>query len=505
MTVNRHGNAGLDHLVEQAERARPIPAIEEVGRVRRLESGVVLIEGLTEAFVDELVEFQNGTFAQVFDLDRTLARCVLLGPEQGIGAGSIAVRTGHALAIPVGPEVLGRVLDALGDPRDDAGPLHVDEERMIEQSAPGPLDRQPVSTPLFTGMKAIDATVPIGRGQRQLILGDRETGKTSLALDAIINQRESGVICVYVSIGAKRSSLAQVIDELRQVDALAYTTIVTADAEEPASLRYLAPYAGCAIAEWFAAAGRDALIVYDDLTRHAESYRELSLLLRRPPSREAYPGDIFSIHARLLERSFQLSDALGGGSVTALPIAETQRGNIASFIPTNLISMTDGQIYLSAELFTGGQLPAIDIGLSVSRVGRDAQLATMQDAGANLRLELAQYDDVKGFARFGAILDEDTKRQIGRGERLLQVLSQRERSPAPPALQVVLLWALRQGWLDGMATTEIPDFEKRLKDLLPRYVHLEQEVAAAPGITSELSLALLKWVTDAGGGPGGQS
>jgi F-type H+-transporting ATPase subunit alpha len=423
--------------------------------------------------------------------------CVLYGTANAVEANSPVSRTGRVPSVPVGDGVLGRVLDARGRPRDDLGPMAITEERAVEQAAPGPFQRQPISQPLFTGVKAVDAAIPIGLGQRELILGDRGTGKTSIALDAIINQRDTGVVCVYASIGRKRSSVVEVLGELRRHAALEYTVVILADAEEPPALQHLAAYAGCAVAEWFAYQGRHALIVYDDLTRHAEAYRGLSLLLRRPPGREAYPGDIFSVHARLMERAFKLSDALGGGSVTALPILETQRGDISSFISTNLISMTDGQLYLDAELFAQGQLPAIDIGKSVSRVGRDAQPASMRDAAADLRLELAQYGEVKGFARFGAILDEATKRQIARGERLMAVLGQTERHVMPLAVQVAELWALKNGLLDRLAPTAIAPLEARLLAVVSEFGDLVSQFRTAKALDADLVRALGRWMNRA--------
>jgi F-type H+-transporting ATPase subunit alpha len=403
--------------------------------------------------------------------------------------------------MPVGDALLGRVVGALGHPRDGLGPLAATEDRLVEQEAPGPLDRQPVRQPLFTGIVAIDAAIPVGLGQRELILGDRETGKTSIALDAIINQRDSGVVCIYVSIGRKRASVVEVVDDLRRHQALAHTAVVAADASEPASRRFLAPYAGCTLAEWFASRGRHALIVYDDLTRHAEAYRDVSLTLRRPPGREAYPGDIFSVHARLMERAFRLSDERGGGSVTALPIIETQRGDIAGFIATNLISMTDGQLYLDAGLFAEGQLPAIDIGRSVSRVGRGAQPPIMRDVAGNLRLDVAQYEEVKAFARFGAILDEATKRQIARGQRVVSVLMQEERHVASLLVQVAELWALRSGHLDDVEPRALAGFDRRLRALAPGFAHLLPAVQQATKVDGELGRELERWVQQAKTGP----
>jgi F-type H+-transporting ATPase subunit alpha len=487
----------LARLTEAARQIRIRPHVQDLGRVQRVGDGVALVTGLDGAMIDEVVVFANGVQGQVFDLDRDVVGCVLYGPDTGIHANSPVFRTGRTPTLPVGDSLLGRIVDAAGQPRDDRGPLPSTEERPIEQDAPGPLQRQPIREPLFTGVTVVDAAIPIGLGQRELILGDRGTGKTSLALDAIVNQQDSGVVCIYVSIGKKRASVVEVIEELRRADALRYTTVVVADASEPASLRYLAPYAGCTLAEWFAYQGRHALIVYDDLTRHAEAYRDLSLILRRPPGREAYPGDIFSIHARLLERAFKLSAPLGGGSVTALPIVETQRGNLAGFIPTNVISMTDGQLYMDAALFAQGQLPAVDVGKSVSRVGRDAQPATMRDAAANLRLDIAQYEEVKGFVRFGAILDEATSRQIARGERLMRLLAQAERQVVPLVVHVAELWALKVGILDDLEPAQVPPFVRQLSALTRNFAHLESRVRSAPAIDDELARDFRRWVAEA--------
>ena len=491
----------LSQLEGQATRVAFKARVDDLGRVVSVGDGVAFVEGLDGAMVDEVVTFAGGATGQVFDLDRDLVACVLYEPDESIRAGTVVTRTGRAPTMPVGDALLGRVVGALGRPRDGLGPLAATEERPVEQAAPGPLDRQPVRQPLFTGIVAIDAAIPIGLGQRELILGDRDSGKTSIALDAIINQRDSGVVCVYVSIGRKRASVVEVVDELRRHQALAHTAVVAADASEPASRRFLAAYAGCTLAEWFAYRGRHALIVYDDLTRHAEAYRDLSLTLRRPPGREAYPGDIFSVHARLLERAFKLSDERGGGSVTALPIIETERGDIAGFIATNLISMTDGQLYLDAGLFVQGQLPAIDIGKSVSRVGRGAQPAVMRDVAANLRLDIAQYEEVKAFARFGAILDEATKRQIARGQRLVGVLMQQERYVAPLLVQVAALWALKSGHLDDVEPRALAAFDRRLRALAPGFAHLLAAAQQARAVDGELARELGRWVQQAKAGP----
>jgi F-type H+-transporting ATPase subunit alpha len=490
-----HGS--LARLEARGRAASFQPRITDLGRVRQVGDGVAFVEGLEGAAVDEVVTFPTGVHGQVFDLDRDVVACVLFGSEENIRADDPVFRTGRTPTMPVGDGLLGRVVDALGRPCDDLGPIRAHERRPVDQASPGPLERQPIREPLFTGIKAVDAAVPIGLGQRELILGDRETGKTSVALDTLINQRDRGIVGVYVSIGRKRASVVEVVAELRRHGALDHTAIVVADASEPAAVRYLAPYAGCTLAEWFAYRGQHAVIVYDDLTRHAEAYRGLSLVLRRPPGREAFPGDIFSVHARLVERAFKLSDGLGGGSVTALPIIETQRGDIAGFIPTNLISMTDGQLFMDSALFAQGQLPAIDIGKSVSRVGRDAQPGAMRDAAANLRLEIGQYEEVKGFARFGAILDEATRKQIAHGERLVRVLMQNERDVTTLAVQVAELWALKTGLLDDVEPAAIASFEASLRQVAPHFTALETVVRSARAVDSELARELRRWIEQA--------
>ena len=443
---------------------------------------------------DEIVVFANGVQGQVLDLGRDEVGCMLHGSDEGVEAGSPVTRTGRVVAAPVGEALLGRVVDALGHTRDGKGPLGTVEEALLEREPPGVVEREPVHEPLYTGVKAIDAAIPIGLGQRELILGDRETGKTSLALDAVINQHDTGVMCVYACIGSQRASVRELSEELRRADALAHTIIVVADAADPAALRYLAPFAAATMAEWFAYRGQPALVVYDDLTRHAEAYRDLSLVLRRPPSREAYPGDIFYLHARLMERAFKLAQAQGGGSVTALPILETQRGNFAGFIPSNLISMTDGQIYLDPSLAAEGQLPAVDIGRSVSRVGGSAQPRAMREAAANLRLDLAQYADVKGFARFGALLDESTRRQLEHGQRLSTLLRQPERRPLPILVQVAEMWALKAGLLDGLPLEKLAGLEDRLLASLTTAAHLAGRLTSGHGIDDELAAEFARWV-----------
>jgi F-type H+/Na+-transporting ATPase subunit alpha len=487
----------LEKLETRAGQLQVAPSVQDMGRVLSVGDGVARVAGLPEAANNEIVVFENGTQGQVFDLDIDEAGCVLYGEEAGISAGSPVARTGRLASIPVGDDVLGRVIDPLGLPLDGGEPLAAAEWRDLEMEAPGVLDRQPVREPLLSGIKAIDAAIPIGRGQRELILGDRETGKTSIALDTIINQRDTGVVCVYVSIGAKRASVRHLIDELTSLGALGHTVVVVADSSGPAALRYLAPYAGCSIAEWFAYRGRQALVVYDDLTHHAGAYRDISLLLRRPPTREAYPGDIFFAHARLMERAFKLSEARGGGSVTALPIIQTQRGNFSGFIPTNLISMTDGQIYLDTTLFAEGQLPAVDIGLSVSRVGGSAQPGTLREAAANVRIELSQYLEVKAFTRFGTLLDEATQRQLARGERLATVLKQRERAPVSLAVEVAETWALKAGLLDDLTPAQISGLEPALKSLEADFPQADALVVSEPGVSEDLAKQLQRWIVAA--------
>jgi F-type H+-transporting ATPase subunit alpha len=462
--------------------------------VRALGDGIARVEGLANAMLDEVVMFANGTQGQVLDLGREEIGCMLHGSDQGIEAGSPVTRTDRVVSVPVGEGLLGRIVDALGRPRDGFGPVDAIDRAPLEREPPGVVEREPVHEPLYTGIKAIDAAIPIGLGQRELILGDRETGKTSLALDAIINQRETGVVCMYASIGSKRASVRELSEELRHARGLEHTTVIVADAGEPAALRYLAPYAAATMAEWFAYRGRHVLVVYDDLTRHAEAYRDLSLVLRRPPSREAYPGDIFYLHARLMERAFRLTQALGGGSITALPILETQRGNFAGFIPSNLISMTDGQVYLDPALAAQGQLPAVDIGRSVSRVGGSAQPGAMREVAANLRLELAQYADVKGFARFGALLDETTRRQLEHGLRLSTLLRQPERRPLPIVVQVAEFWALKTGVLDTLSADQLLALEDRLLATAAAAAHLSPAINSSSGVDDRLAAELSRWV-----------
>ncbi len=454
----------LGSLERQGRTTRVGLMVQEIGIVRQVGDGVASVGGLPQATTDELVLFANGVQGLVMNLDTVHIDSILLGSDVGIQGGDIVWATGRRIMVPVGDRLLGRVISPLGEPLDNKGTLFVDERRFIERQAPGVVERQPVSVPLHTGIKAIDALIPIGRGQRELIIGDRQTGKTSIALDTIINQRDTGVICIYVSIGQRKSSVLQAMRILEDAGAMEHTVVMMAPPDDPPAQVYLAPYAGVTVAESFLDRGQDVLIVYDDLTKHADAYREISLLLRRPPGREAYPGDVFYLHARLLERACALSDDEGGGSITALPIVETRRGNISAYIPTNLISITDGQIYVSAELFNENIKPAVDVGLSVSRVGGAAQTEIMRRVSGQLRLTLSQYEEVAHFARFGTEIDRATRQQITRGERLREVLNQPPYEPLPLARQVLILRAVDLGYLDEVPVNQISRYEQELWD-----------------------------------------
>jgi len=467
----------LERLRLQVAWMEPRVHFHDVGTVQHVGHGVATISGLPRARTDELVAFPTGVQGLVLNLERDHVDVILLGPDEGIQGGDLVTRTGERLRVPVGNQLLGRVVNPLGQPLDDRGPIEATEYRYLEGDAPGIVRRGPVNRPLHTGLKAIDALVPIGMGQRELIVGDRQTGKTSLVVDTILNQLENSVECIYVAVGQKKSTTLAVIETLRRGGALAYTTVVVSSPDDPPALRYLAPYAGCTMAEFLMYQGRDVLIVYDDLTRHADAYRELSLLLRRPPGREAYPGDIFYLHSRLLERACKLSEAAGGSSLTALPIVETQRGNMSAYIPTNLISITDGQIVLSADLFNRNVRPAIDAGTSVSRVGWAAQTHAMRAVAGNLRLMLAQFEEVARFTRLGTEVDEVTRRQILRGERLQAALKQTVHQPLSPGEQILTLLATVEGYLDAIPLEQVSAFER---DLL-RHVETEH-----PGLILEI-------------------
>ena len=487
----------LLELVREKAREQPAHQVRflDVGTLLQVGSGVAGLSGLPRAMTDELVDFPAGVQGLILNLDRRRIDCILLGSDEGLQGGDLVTSTGRRLQVPVGAELLGRVVDPLGRPLDGRGTVVAADWHDLEREAPNIVRRSPVNRPLHTGLKAVDALVPIGRGQRELIIGDRQTGKTAIAVDTIINQLEGDVVCVYVSIGQKRSSAQAVIQTLESQGALAHTVVVVADPDAPPALRYLAPYAGCTMAEYFVYQGRDALIVYDDLSKHADTYRELSLLLRRPPGREAYPGDIFYLHARLLERSGQFDETMGGGSLTALPIVETKRGQIAAYIPTNLISITDGQVYLDSGRFNRGFRPAIDVGLSVSRVGGAAQHPAMRAVAGRLRLELAQYEEVARFTRFGGEVDERTRRQITRGEHLAEALKQEQNAPLSLARQVVILFAASRGYLDDLPLNEVARFEATLFELMPRqhpalYQHLADGGELTPETEAKLEQAI---------------
>ncbi len=438
----------------------------ETGIVLSVGDGIARVSGLAQVMAGELVEFAGGLMGLVLNLEEDNVGVAVLGEDWSIREGDQVKRTNRIASVPVGPTLAGRIVNGLGQPIDGRGPLATQTWRQIEVKAPGVIDRQDVKEPLQTGIKIIDALTPIGRGQRELIIGDRKTGKTTLAVDTIINQRTEGVHCFYVAVGQKRSTVAQIHETLKKYAAMEYTTIVAATASDPAPLQFLAPYTGCAMAEYYRDSGRHALIIYDDLTKHAQAYRQLSLLLRRPPGREAFPGDIFYLHSRLLERAAKLNAALGGGSLTALPIVETQANDISAYIPTNVISITDGQIYLEADLFNAGQRPAMNPGISVSRVGGDAQLKAMKQTAGLLRLDLAQFRELAAFVQFASELDQATRRQIDRGYRLLEVMKQGIQTPLPVAQQVAIIYAGVNGYLDDLPVRRIRAFEAHLLQML---------------------------------------
>ncbi len=436
--------------------------VAETGVVLSVGDGIARVHGLEKAMAGELLEFPGDVRGIVLNLEEDNVGIALLGDDQLIKEGDVVRRTGRIVEVPVGDAMVGRVLNPLGQPIDGRGPIETKEFRRIEVIAPGIVRRQPVKEPLQTGIKAIDSMIPIGRGQRELIIGDRQTGKTAVALDTIINQKGAGVICVYVAIGQKQSTVAQVVEKLRQFGAMDYTIVISATAAESAPLNFIAPYAGCTMGEYYRDSGRHALCIYDDLSKHAVAYRQLSLLLRRPPGREAYPGDVFYLHSRLLERAAKLSDAEGGGSLTALPIIETQAGDVSAYIPTNVISITDGQIYLEADLFYAGVRPAVNVGLSVSRVGGNAQIKAMKQVAGRLRLELAQYREMAAFAQFGSDLDKATQMQLARGARLMEILKQAQYEPQPVERQIVTIFAATNGFTDGYDVSLLGRYETEL-------------------------------------------
>jgi len=435
---------------------------EEIGTVIDAGDGIARISGLSKALSGEMLEFEGGIYGQALNLDKNEIGAIMLGESTEIEEGTTVRCTGRILEVPVGEVLLGRIIDPLGKPLDNKGSIKTEEFRPIEYKAPSVIDRQPVKEPLQTGIKAIDSMIPIGKGQRELVIGDRSTGKTSILVDTIINQKGKGVFCIYVAIGQKNSNIARLAEKLTEVGAMEYTVIIDAPANAPASIQYLAPYTGCAIGEYFMYKGQDSLVIYDDLSKHAVAYRQISLLLRRPPGREAYPGDIFYLHSRLLERSAKLSEELGGGSLTAIPVVEILAGDISSYIPTNVISITDGQIYLESDLFNAGVRPAINAGISVSRVGGNAQTKAMKKVSGMLRLGLAQFRELETFAKFGTELDKETRKQLARGERTVEVLKQELYRPIPVEEQVLVIFALTRGYLDDVEIKDVRNFEKEL-------------------------------------------
>ncbi len=441
-------------------------AASQVGTVLDVGDGIARLSGLGRVQSQEMVEFANGTMGVALNLEEDTVGAMILGSTVGIAQGQTVKATGRILQVPVGPNVVGRVVSPLGEPLDGQGPIASKQFAPVEKIAPGVITRQSVNTPIQTGIKTIDAIIPIGRGQRELIIGDRQTGKTAIAVDTIINQAGQDVICIYVAIGQKESKVARIVAKFQETGAMAYTTVVLAGASDPAALSYIAPYAGCAMGEYFMGQGKDVLVVYDDLSKHAWAYRQVSLLLRRPPGREAYPGDIFYVHSRLLERSAKLNADHGGGSLTALPIIETQAGDVSAYIPTNVISITDGQIYLESDLFYQGIRPALNVGLSVSRVGSAAQTPAMKKVAAKLRLDLAQYRALEAFAQFGSDLDAATRQQIDRGRRMTEVLKQGQYVPMAMAHQVAILYAVTNGYLDGVLAEDVAGYEAGLHEYL---------------------------------------
>lgn len=478
-------------IKQQIEKYQSQIEVSDVGTVIQVGDGIARVYGLEDCMAAELLEFPGGTLGMALNLEEDNIGCVLMGPYTHIKEGDIVKRTGRIISVPVGDALLGRVVNALGQPLDGQGPIETDKMRPVERIAPGVIERKPVHEPLQTGIKAIDSMIPIGRGQRELILGDRQTGKTAIAVDAILNQKGGDVICIYVAVGQKQSTVANVVQTLRDHGAMEYSIVVSATASDPAPMQYIAPFAGAAMGEEFMENGKHVLIIYDDLSKQANAYRELSLLLRRPPGREAYPGDIFNLHSRLLERACKLSDERGAGSMTALPIIETQAGDVSAYIPTNVISITDGQIYLEPDLFYAGQRPAINVGLSVSRVGGAAQVKAMKQVAGTLRLDMAQYRELAAFAQFGSDLDKATQARLIRGERLMELLRQNQYVPMAVEDQVASIFAGVNGFLDDIPVEKVAAFEEGwLKFLHTQKPELINELAEKKEISEELSKKL---------------
>ena len=467
--------------------------IEETGKVITVGDGVATVYGLKNVMVNEMVEFENGTQGIALNLEESIVGVIILGSMDGISEGVSVKRLNKLLQVPVGDGLIGRVVNALGEPIDGKGAIETKETRFVEEKAKGIMARKSVHEPLQTGLKSIDALVPIGRGQRELIIGDRQTGKTTIALDTIINQKGQDVICIYVAIGQKQSTVAQAVKKLEEYGAMDYTIVVAAGASDPATLQYLAPYSGCTTGEYFRDNARHALIIYDDLSKHAVAYREISLILRRPPGREAYPGDVFYLHSRLLERASKLNDELGAGSLTALPIIETQAGDVSAYIPTNVISITDGQIFLETNLFNSGVRPAINVGLSVSRVGGSAQIKAIKKVSGTLRLDLAQYRELQAFAQFASDLDESSRRQLDRGQRMVEILKQPPYSPLAVEKQVVIIYAGTKGFLDDIAVSAIGKFEAELCPYIEaRYPQIFEDIVNKKTLDKDTEETLVK-------------
>ncbi|MDQ0148813.1 F0F1 ATP synthase subunit alpha [Eubacterium multiforme] len=467
------------------------------GTIIQIGDGIARVYGLDDCMEGELLEFPNDVYGMALNLEQDNVGCVLLGSEEGIKEGDVVKRTGKIVEVGVGQELIGRVVDGLGNPIDAKGPIKPEAFRPIEVPAPSILDRSSVNEPLQTGIKAIDSMIPIGKGQRELIIGDRQIGKTAITIDTIINQKDKDVICIYVAIGQKQSTVAHIVNTLTEFGAMDYTTVVAATASESAPLQYLAPYVGCSIGEHFMHQGKDVLVIYDDLSKHAVAYRTMSLLLKRPPGREAYPGDVFYIHSRLLERAAKLSEKNGGGSLTALPIIETLAGDVTAYIPTNVISITDGQIFLESDLFNSGQRPAVNAGISVSRVGGNAQIKAMKQVSGTLRLELAQYRELESFAQFGSDLDADTSRRLEKGKRMVEILKQNQYSPMPVENQVIILYAAVNDYLSDIKVEDIRKFEKDFLEYMDtQYREVGKEIVEKKVLTDELKASLEKGITE---------
>ena len=484
-------------IKEQIKRYAADLEVADVGTVIQVADGIARIHGLEKAMMNELLEFPGEVFGMVLNLEEDNVGAVLLGDHKNINEGDTVKTTGRVVEVPVGNAMLGRVVNALGQPIDGKGPIKTEKHRQIERVASGVISRKSVDTPLQTGIKAIDAMIPIGRGQRELIIGDRQTGKTAIAIDTIINQKGQGVKCIYVAIGQKASTVASLVNTLEEYGAMAYTTVVAATASELAPLQYIAPYSGCAIGEEWMENGEDVLIIYDDLSKHATAYRTLSLLLRRPPGREAYPGDVFYLHSRLLERAARLSDELGGGSLTALPIIETQAGDVSAYIPTNVISITDGQIYLETEMFNSGFRPAINAGLSVSRVGGAAQIKAIKKIAAPIRVELAQYRELAAFAQFGSELDADTKEKLAQGERIREILKQPQYQPMPVEKQVIIIYAATNKYLLDIPTENILRFEGELFEYIDtKYPEIPESIRTKKVLEEDIEKKLIQAIQE---------